>query len=742
MGVHFPLLTTSASLEQLCTRLGRELLLTAAADRSGFLTVTEIRRTDIADLIIVTLHPEIPTYPVHPIQRDEPIAFLIPDDPDMAPEVYALREDFPGVPHLIRPRVAFPGQLCLFDRPYAEYRARLSGQHLVERTLLWLKLTALGTLHGEDQPLEALMHRRAGFLVLPAAMRTGAFQPLDLVSRRDDPNSPFQVIVPREGGTEVALLQVITKTMTHGVIRREPRTLGDLHTLLLTEVGTDLLSVLGRQLRDHYGDVSRYGQRLVILHLRLPKSRTAGEPFSSTEDLAFMMRDTTLSQLGQVLDVWEPDGAGGMGMLLGTVPYPEKCSSVALDTITVLFDTSRQGRAAMSGLPSDDRRFVALGAGALGSQVVTNLVRAGQGTWVVADDDVVLPHNLVRHALFNDIAGWNKAKVLSHDLNRTFQDTQVVGLSGDALKPRPDLQAHLDAADVILDFTASSPVGRRLALSPERGRRASAFLNPTGQDLVLLVESSDRQVRLDHLEHSYLQALVDRDEHTSHYGSVPAHLRYGGGCRDISAQLPQDLLALHAATVSRALRRALAQEAASAVLWRTDDDGAVTVHPLPTGPYVQTQVSGWIVHVDPQVIATARAHRDTALSQSLPVETGGTLVGSIDLDRQHLFVTGLRPPPTDSRHYPAAFERGVEALRSEIEHIEARSAGALTYLGEWHTHPRGFAAQPSRDDQTLLAWLHGIMAPSGFPGVMLIIGEHDERWLVQSPQTEVIHGPE
>ncbi|WP_295815555.1 ThiF family adenylyltransferase [uncultured Deinococcus sp.] len=742
MGEHFPLPTTSASPEQLRTRLGRELLLTAAADTSGFLTVTEIRRAAIADLIIVTLHPEVPTYPVHPIQRAEPVAFLVADDPDLAPEVYALREDFPAVPHLIRPRAAFPGQLCLFDRPYAEYRARLSGQRLVERTLLWLKLTALGTLHGEDQPLEALMHRRAGILVLPAAMRTGEFQPLGLVSRRDDPSSPFQVIVPKEGGTEVALLQITTRTMTHGVIRREPRTLGDLHTLLRTEAGTDLVSVLGRQLRDHYRDVTQHGQRLVILHLRLPKSRTEGESASNIEDLAFMLRDTTLSQLGQALDIWGSDGAGGLGMLLGTVPNPERCSSVALDAITVLFDTTRQGRAAMSGLPSDDRRFVALGAGALGSQVITNLVRAGQGTWIIADDDVVLPHNLVRHALFGDIAGWNKAKIFSHDLNRTFHDAQTVGLSGDALKPGPDLQAHLDAADVILDLTASSPVTRRLALSPERGRRASAFLNPTGQDLVLLVESSDRHVRLDHLEHSYLQALVDHDEHASHYRSVPAHLRYGGGCRDISARLPQDLLALHAATASRAIRRALAQEAASAVLWRTGDDGVVTVYSLPTRPYVQTEVSGWIIHVDPQVIATARAHRETALTQSLPVETGGTLIGSIDLDRQHLFVTGLRPPPIDSRHYPAAFERGVEALRGEVEHIEARSAGALTYLGEWHTHPRGIAAQPSRDDQTLLAWLHGVMAPSGFPGVMLIIGEHDEGWLVQPPQTEVIHGPE
>ena len=72
MGEHFPLPTTSASPEQLRTRLGRELLLTAAADTSGFLTVTEIRRAAIADLIIVTLHPEVPTYPVHPIQRAEP----------------------------------------------------------------------------------------------------------------------------------------------------------------------------------------------------------------------------------------------------------------------------------------------------------------------------------------------------------------------------------------------------------------------------------------------------------------------------------------------------------------------------------------------------------------------------------------------------------------------------------------------------------------------------------------------
>lgn len=742
MAVSIPFKVTPVAREQLRTRLGQELAQTALADTSGLITNAEMLRTDTADLIILTLHPEVPSHPVNPIQWDEPIAFLLPDDPQQEPGIFALREDFPAVPHLIRPVEAIPGQLCLFDRPYAEYRARLSGQRLVEQTLLWLKLTARGTLHGEDQPMEALMHRSAGILVLPASMRTGDFQPTSLARRRDDPNSPFQVIVSSEGGTDVVFLQVTTAPMTHGVIRRQPRTLRDLHSMLQSDANTDLGAVLIDQVRAHYSDITQHGQRLVIIHLRLPKSRAEGAPASGVEHMAFILCDTTLSQLGQALDLWVPDCSGVMGMVWQPTPDLEKFDSIVLESITVVFDTSRQDRAAISGLPINARQFVALGAGALGSQVIANLVRAGQGSWVIADDDVVLPHNLVRHALSGDVIGWNKAKVCSFTMNRTFQDAQTLGVAGDALKPAPDLQVHLDAADVICDFTASAPVTRRIALSSEFGRRASAFLNPTGQDLVLLVESSNRQVRLDYLEHGYLQALVDGDTHASHYHSVPTHLRYGGGCRDISAQLPQDLLALHAATASRALRRALTNEIGLAALWRVNDDGSVTAHDLPTPTYLQIEQNGWLLHYDPAVLAAARAQRESALDSLTPVETGGTLVGSIDLDRRHLYVTGLRPPPPDSRHYPAAFERGVAALRSEFEHIEARTGGALTYLGEWHTHPRGMASQPSGDDRRLLAWLRDMMAPSGFPGVMLIIGEQDEQWLVQPPHEEAIHGSE
>ena len=42
---------------------------------------------------------------------------------------------------------------------------------------------------------------------------------------------------------------------------------------------------------------------------------------------------------------------------------------------------------------------MAIGAGALGSLVLTNLARSGYGRLTVVDDDVLHPHNLARHTL-------------------------------------------------------------------------------------------------------------------------------------------------------------------------------------------------------------------------------------------------------------------------------------------------------------------------------------------------------
>lgn len=736
---------------QLRSRLGRELIHAVRQDTTGLADLVQTRRIEegdrAADIVVLNVYPEVPSHPAHPIEGKEPLGFYFPDDPHKVPEVVALRSDFPAVPHLMRAGPDTFGGLCLFDRPYEEYRARLSGWALLLRTLEWLRLTARGALHPDDQPLEPLMRRSRHVLILPKMHGSQDFTTLRLTARRQDGNANDLVVFPVHGdtpSTPIALLQHKVKPMTHGFIRQEPRTLGDLFELLESEAGTDLLTVLSGQLRERYGQgqtAEALGQ-LVVLLLVLPKTRSAGGEVTSVERVAFLLGNTTLLSLGEALDCWSGTESGVPGFTLYPRSDPAKYTSLQLQSMQVIFDTNREARAWMNGLSASERRTVAFGAGALGSHIINNMVRAGQGSWLIVDRDFLLPHNLARHTAAVGVVGAGKGHIVAEMLNATFQDANVRGRHGDALRPDAELQTELEAADLILDFAASAPVTRHLATLSAPGRRASAFLNPTGQDLVLLIEPQDRHARLDHLEHRYYQALVDQDELAGHYATVPPHLRYSGGCRDTTAQLPLDLIALHAATASRALNSALTKPEAYAGLWSVQDNGSIIHFPLQTGPYHHTQTGDWRIHFAPEAIAQARQWREEFLSCSPPVETGGTLVGSIDLDRQEIYVTGVLPPPADSKHYPTAFERGQEDLVTTFEHIESRTAGALAYLGEWHTHPRGVNAVPSRDDQRLLHWLCDLLRADGQPGLMLIVGETEERWIVLDPREELPHGPE
>ena len=63
------------------------------------------------------------------------------------PAVFALRPDFPRVPHLNLLPAGFPPCLCLYDRPFNEVLIDWTAPKFIERIRQWLSQTANGTLH-------------------------------------------------------------------------------------------------------------------------------------------------------------------------------------------------------------------------------------------------------------------------------------------------------------------------------------------------------------------------------------------------------------------------------------------------------------------------------------------------------------------------------------------------------------------------------------------------------------------
>lgn len=82
--------------------------------------------------------------------------------------------------------------------------------------------------------------------------------------------------------------------------------------------------------------------------------------------------------------------------------------------------------------------------------------------------------------------------------------------------------------------------------------------------------------------------------------------------------------------------------------------------------------------------------------QHSPRETGGMLIGYI-VDGA-IVVTGSIEGGPDSVRKRDRFEPDGEWQQAALEHIYRASGRIETYLGDWHSHPRGLG-RPSRRDR-------------------------------------------
>ncbi len=210
-----------------------------------------------------------------------------------------------------------------------------------------------------------------------------------------------------------------------------------------------------------------------------------------------------------------------------------------------------------SGYREDRSSCVAIGWGALGSQVVTNLVRSGFGEWTLVDHDRTMPHNLARSAFLREDVGCNKAQAMAVHLGRIVADLPAEWTPRDVLGPASPLNMFgeaLDKAGLVLDFSASAAVERQLAPNVKcKARRVTFFLSPTGRHIAMLAEDSDRSMTRFELEGEFFRLLIRTRELCGFYGLGSRRFRYGRACNDLPAVIPQHRVALHAALASSAV---------------------------------------------------------------------------------------------------------------------------------------------------------------------------------------------
>lgn len=705
-------------------------------------SLIEVRQGGERSWVVVEFELDVGQQPVIDIARRERVALGFTVEDAEWPTALVIRDDFPPyLPHTFLTAPGDPSILCLSEEPWDEAKRRWSPNLLVRTVRHWFNATAKGELHTADQPLEPFVVASAHQAVLPPNyVELCATMPARLYGYgiEGTPIVRFRGSKPEglKNHPGFTAVHFVLPTQTHGFIRHSARTAADLIALFSVE-GFDFKAKLGEALRGWLADPSLRETRPVVI-VSIPTARAAGEEAERTDTRLFMLA-VTVRELGVSLDIWSAikDDEGRMieGATLGALNPTFDGSNVPVMLWSTLTDITRDAAARFNGYECPTGLgLLVVGAGALGSQVVGNLVRMGETITGVADQDFLLPHNLARHGCYNDQGvGVSKSNIVASQTNGFLNAPAKTAAFGvNVLRPADDdaeaYQAAVEKADAILDLAASVAVSRSLAIdNPATGRRAAAFLSPSGHDLVVLVEDAERSVRLDELEMAYYAAVVNDPALEGHM-SAAGHVRYGQSCRDLSGQIEQAHVAINAGIAAKALRAALAQEAPLAKVWRTDpatlEVQKVDIDPRPMKRF---DAGGWTVLVRPGLLEAIWKRRD----QRLPDETGGVLLGDFDTSRKLIYLVDALATPADSKEDQDSFIRGSYGLPDAVAEAASKTQQMLRYAGEWHSHPRGYGVLPSGDDVGLYCYMAAEMAVEGYPPIMLIAGDNEFSLIVQ-----------
>ena len=564
-------------------------------------------------------------------------------------------------------------------------------------------------------------------LVIPAGLPPAAWH-LVHVSKRDEiwtVVADSQPVQDAEGFPLFPIFALKLPPQVHGALRVRPQSLETLRQLV-EPMEINLAQTLGDWLIG--AEQLQANDRYPLILVTIPKRRDAQAEVEAWENWAFLP-SASLGELGEALG--RTFSGDDKKSSLRIVPAaPAHLQEVALFGWRVVQRLDRAAARVFAGnAASADRNLVAIGAGAIGSNVIVNTARAGVGMWTIIDNDLVLPHNTVRQAQGNRMIGFPKATTARALADDVLAEGGCTDILANILDPGEALEAIASAlaeADLVVDFSASPSVLGRVADDRTVKRAASLFLNPDGDELVVLAEGADRLLRLDEIEAQYFLAAAADTRLEGHLSSARLDLiRYANACQDLSRPLPPWQVQTLCSIAGGRLLTLLESTEVVANVWRLDAaTGAVLHVPISLAGVHRHQFDGWRVTITDDVVDRMRALRRDAA----PNETGGVLIGSFDAVRGAVHVVTAFPAPADSRQAPTYFIRGSKDLKPLVDEIALHSASALGYIGEWHSHPDGAATRPSGDDEVVFGHMKAHLDPTGTPYVMVICGR-GETWL-------------
>ncbi len=699
-----------------------------------------VRMGPYAEGVVVECENDgIPTYPPVDIRYRERLGLWFIEG--AAPAVLALRRSFPRVPHLNQTPEGLPRALCLYFEPWEAARITWTPRRFLDRVLWWLSQTAIGELHRGDQPVERLYFPFQHQLFLDsqfAALQEREGKRIDIVAltgpevTRQRFLGHFVDAGGPPAGTPMSYLVVELENLLHGVNERHPLTLGELADQLGSRGGTflDALEAALRGKTNGRPVPLKTENELGLLLVGISMKRDLEAPAERRDYQAFVF-EGGIGKLGEALGWLTRDPHRGYlytPTLLSPGPQSNLWRSIPIDPVEVVEPPFVDRIRAIAGTRDTNGDFagVLAGVGALGSALLNSWAREAWGRWTLFDADYVRPHNPIRHEARSDAIGYEKVSVLEHQANLVHAGRKAVLRS----IPRaltelsdPETQQHLGAATLVVDATTTLDLPRDLSRHEGAPRSVSVFVTPSASASVLMLEDAQRKLRLDQIEAQYYRAVLRESWGKDHLRDHLGEYWVGGSCRDVSFVMSSETIQLHAALLSRSLRKALQDPESRLRIWKSDPDMlSIERHEVPLSPSTRIQRGDWTVLLDEGLLDVARAIR----KRHLPEETGGIILGAVDQYRRTIALVDALPAPNGSVGTPLSFTRGTQGLAEAVEEAGRRTAGIVGYVGEWHSHPPRVSTDMSTDDVSQLLHLTMHLGSDGDPAVMLIVG--DTEW--------------
>ncbi len=644
-------------------------------------------------------HLEIPDEPFFDIRDEEEIAVICHPEDINIPEVYALRKDFPTeLPHSNAKPFMRPISLCVSDVAFADIRPQFNAHDFLNSIRRWFSLNSINKLHEANRPLEVFF----GFQEICCILNErSSGNPYIKYSQKTKYSSTLE-FVEKSKATHY-LIGISTEKIHASNFVRIAQTMGDLKDVQSTDqfsLTDSLLAVLTKSVA---------GKATLPLVISIYITQTSKEDKKTSQEL-FLIKTNCLSK-----DIVLKK------MALSKDAFEKWFYELSVEVVLLDFMTSRCGNANNNGIKDCFNKVSAVGIGTLGSAVIDHWVRQGCSEEInLVDCDILLPHNLSRHTLATDKVMTSKVRSIKETYHGIlFQ--KINAIEGNFLTlNRNDRERLFKNTELVMDFSTSIAVERKLANDERTFRRCTSFLNPKGDDVVLLIEDKDRNSRLDLLEMDYYRNLIIDEMFSQHLEQTETVRTNTFSCRSESMILNYENVRVLSAIISKQIRKYYTSGQACLNIWHFDDEnGAVSSLPMTITNWHHEILGGIQIFISDAVEKEIQAMTVASPDK----ETGGCLFGSYDRDYNSIYVYYMVPAPEDSIHSPVSFVRGFNGLTAEYERITKLTYHQVRYLGEWHSHPN-MPNTPSETDKNQFKELWEEQQSQDLPFVQMIYGKN------------------